>query len=1070
MPAISRVMRPRFLIVAGLIAWAQLSLSQTAVAQSSSGNQWTWMGGGSTLSEPGGVSGTLGTPAPGNTPLGRQYAMSWTDAKGNFWLYGGDAANSQSLDDLWEFNPSTYYWTWMGGNTGAYSYQPAVYGTLRTPATGNIPESLYGASTWTDSSGNLWLFGGYGLDVDGNSGSLNDLWEFNPFTGEWGWMAGAGDNRMNCALVDYVSESYLVCGYPGVFGTLGAPAVGNIPTSRLGASSWTDRSGNLWLFGGAYNWFLPGAGGTDFFNDLWEFNTSTNEWTWMAGSSPLPANCVSSQAVNCGQSGVFGTEGSPATGNIPSSRVGAASWTDSSGNFWLYGGEGFDSSQHWGYLNDLWEFNPSTNKWAWMSGSSVLPCNGCGEAGTYGTLNTPAAGNVPGGRQYAASWTDATGNLWIFGGQGYDANGTYGDLNDMWEFNPTTNQWTWMSGSSALPSPCSNGACGQPGAYGTQYLPATGNVPGGRSGATTWTDSSGHLWLFGGSGYDATGTSGYLDDLWEYQPSTGSAAAGATTTTLTPAPSPSTSVYGEPVTLSATVSSSGGAPPNGENVSFLSGTTSLGTAQLSNGVATLTTAALPVGTDSIAAVYSGDANLAASVSTSVNEIVGKASSTTTLSLSPNTSIYGQTVNMTATVTGQYGGMGTGMVEFFFSGQSLGSLELSAGAATLPTSSLPLGTDPITAVYIASTSVDYTGSTSNAVNEVVGKASSITSIGSSPNPSIVGQAVTFTATVWAQGSNLTGTGTVTFLNGSGASIGSAALTDGFGTLTTTALPQGTESITGNYSGDTNFTPSTSNTVSQVVNAAPTNPVPTISFLTPALVNAGSGSFTVTVSGSGFGIGSTVYWGNSALATTYGSAYVLTAQVPAADVASAGVTVVTVQTPAPGGGTSGNFAFEVDSASGAVTGPTFNPPSATVTAGSAASYPVTLPSTATSVSATCLNLPAGAACSYSATTGAVTIATSSTTPAGTYHPTVVFTETLPGTATAGVLLPILLLPLALARRKRAAGRTWPAACFGFILMAAVVVFASCGGGGGGSVSTPVNPTYQVTSSGTVVLTVQ
>ena len=54
--------------------------------------------------------------------------------------------------------------------------------------------------------------------------------------------------------------------------------------------------------------------------------------------------------------------------------------------------------------------------------------------GQYGTLGTPASGNTPGGRELAAAWTDANGNLWLFGGAAVDANGTQGSLNDLWEY------------------------------------------------------------------------------------------------------------------------------------------------------------------------------------------------------------------------------------------------------------------------------------------------------------------------------------------------------------------------------------------------------------------------------------------------------------------------------------------------------------------------------------------------------------------------------------------------------------------------------------------------------------
>ncbi len=93
------------------------------------------------------------------------------------------------------------------------------------------------ASTWTDSGGNLWLFGGEQQSMPaGPSGDLNDLWEFNRSTNEWthGW-AGAAHKRTS----------------RGVYGTLGTPAFpGNVPGARFGASSWTDDSGNIWLFGG----------------------------------------------------------------------------------------------------------------------------------------------------------------------------------------------------------------------------------------------------------------------------------------------------------------------------------------------------------------------------------------------------------------------------------------------------------------------------------------------------------------------------------------------------------------------------------------------------------------------------------------------------------------------------------------------------------------------------------------------------------------------------------------------------------------------------------------------------
>lgn len=135
--------------------------------------------------------------------------------------------------------------------------------------------------------------------------------------------------------------------------------------------------------------------------------------------------------------------GTAAVGNIPGSRYGAAHWVDSNGNLWLFSGAGAP--------NDLGKYSPSTNEWAWMGGSSTASANG-GCPGVYGTLGVAAPGNIPGNRDGAVTWTDQTGNFWLFGGSGIDANGVGGNLNDLWKFNPSTNEWAWMSGSRELVS------------------------------------------------------------------------------------------------------------------------------------------------------------------------------------------------------------------------------------------------------------------------------------------------------------------------------------------------------------------------------------------------------------------------------------------------------------------------------------------------------------------------------------------------------------------------------------------------------------------------------------------
>ena len=245
----------------------------------------------------------------------------------------------------------------------------------------------------------------------------------------------------------------------------------------------------------------------------------------------------------------------------------------------------------------------------------------------------------------------------------------------------------------------------------------------------------------------------------------------------------------------------------------------------------------------------------------------------------------------------------------------------------------------------------------------------------------------------------------------------------------------------------------------------NPTPVISGTSPMYTTAGGTVFTLTVNGSGFLSSSTVFWGASALVTQYVSATQLTAQVPATDIAYVGAFAITVQSPAPGGGTSNAWQFQVDSSSTTgTTAPTVGSTTATVTAGSTASYPVTVPPTNTIVTVVCLNLPVGAACSYSPTTNIVTITTSSTTPKGTYAIVIVFTETV---TSGAFLLPILLLPLAFLRRKLAARRVWLTACLGLVLMSTVVLITSCASSGA---SGSVIIQQPVTTSSPVTLTIQ
>lgn len=378
-----------------------------------------------------------------------QPALTCTVANGSGTVGAANITNANVTCSA-STGPPTGEWIWQGGsNTDDAN---GVYGTQGTAAAGNVPGARFGAMSFVDAASNLWLFGGYLW----NGSQMNDLWEYSPATGLWTWQAG--------------SQSPLST---GSYGTLGVAATSNEPPARQSGATWS-YGDNFYLFGGeSYSGDL---------SDLWTYSTTTGLWTWIAGSSTPD------------QPGAY------QSGGGPGARYDASSWAPPSQLLWLFGGEGYDSQGSFGDLNDLWHYT-SASGWVFVSGSTVVD-----QPGVYGTMGLASVANVPGARTGAVSWVDAKGNLWLFGGYGYDSQGNSGPLNDLWEFSVSTSEWAWMSGSALE---------GATGVYGTEGTPAATNVPGAREYAFAWVDTAGNLWLFGGLNY-----SDDFNDLWEYAPST----------------------------------------------------------------------------------------------------------------------------------------------------------------------------------------------------------------------------------------------------------------------------------------------------------------------------------------------------------------------------------------------------------------------------------------------------------------------------------------------------------------------------------------------------------------------
>lgn len=195
----------------------------------------------------------------------------------------------------------------------------------------------------------------------------------------------------------------------------------------------------------------------------------------------------------------------PHPDNTPGARMGSVTWIDELGSLWLFGGLASYAPHSSSVFDDLWRYDPSTHQWTLERGTfgyQLLPVRG--------TKGEPHPDNTPGSRFGSATWTGADGQLWLFGGGGYQpappqvSEGAY--FADLWRYNPDTKMWTWVKGPAEGD---------YPGSYGTQGVADPANNPRSRYAAATWVDKGGNLWLFGGR---PENSASYFNDLWRYDP------------------------------------------------------------------------------------------------------------------------------------------------------------------------------------------------------------------------------------------------------------------------------------------------------------------------------------------------------------------------------------------------------------------------------------------------------------------------------------------------------------------------------------------------------------------------
>jgi hypothetical protein len=180
-------------------------------------------------------------------------------------------------------------------------------------------------------------------------------------------------------------------------------------------------------------------------------------------------------------------------------------------------------------------------------------------------------------------------------------------------------------------------------------------------------------------------------------PTTRYASSTAVVSSLNP------SIYGQPVTWTATVTSSGSITPTGI-VRFKWNGYLLGSAPLnSGGVATLTKSNLNADPYPLTAIYVGDAANLGSTSAVLNQVVLETTSTATLTSSPNPSAQGQAVTFTAKISSPTV-TPTGPVTFTAGNTVLSTAQLSGGKATFTVSSLAVGSTRVTVTYYGNSNI------------------------------------------------------------------------------------------------------------------------------------------------------------------------------------------------------------------------------------------------------------------------------------------------------------------------------------------------------------------------------
>jgi hypothetical protein len=420
--------------------------------------RWTWLQGSAATKTTSAVYGAKGAFSTSYSPGSVEGAAAFM-YNSSFYMFGGQItydANPTPIysNAVWQYKIASKTWGWIAGYSTSAKTVPyaARYGSLNVPNVNNTPPARIWPQRWAfDDS--FYMFSG---SAQYQSADLySDLWQFNVTTKIWTWIAGP--STLN------VGPTYT-----------GADAVPSGRCEHQGFIHYKNRT--LYMFGGY---------GLDFqaiisnLNDLWKFELSTQQWTFIRGS------------YYSDDPGTYGQLGVPSDSNDPAARTSPHFWFDENRlEAYMFGGLDYSYVR-----NDFWKLNLVSSQWTWLGGNDTMNGNG-----SYGVMGQFSSSNYPPSRWRSMFWQESSYFL-MFGGQNSVEN-----VNDLWIYWTDVEAWAWVSGPADFKG---NGSYGTKGTESEIFLPSSVSMS-----AFAHTAGSFNSFMFYGGYINDSIAS---DDLWSFR-------------------------------------------------------------------------------------------------------------------------------------------------------------------------------------------------------------------------------------------------------------------------------------------------------------------------------------------------------------------------------------------------------------------------------------------------------------------------------------------------------------------------------------------------------------------------